>query len=268
MKYYVVDAFADEVFHGNQAGVCVTDAPLETGIMQKIAAENNLSETAFVVKNGTHYDLRWFTPAVEIELCGHATLGTAFVLSSLYDAAAPSFEFHTLSGVLKVSKTRHPVAGELLEMDFPVRPLIEIAATEAMSAAVNAPVRAAWGGYNLMLELENENTVKNLEPDIAAIKNLREYHGVIVTAKGESCDFVSRFFAPNVGINEDPVTGSSHTTLIPLWSKRLGKTEMTARQLSKRGGTLYCKNAGERVLIAGKACLYMAGEIHVIPDSK
>ncbi len=263
MKYYVVDAFADEVFRGNQAGVCVPDAPLGAEIMQKIAAENNLSETAFVVKNGGHYDLRWFTPSTEIELCGHATLGTAFVLSSLCDTTASSFEFHTLSGVLKVAKVVHPEAGDLLEMDFPVRPLVDTAVTEAMLAAAGVPIRAAWGGYNLMLELESEKAVKDLEPDIAAIKRLKEYHGVIVTARGESCDFVSRFFAPNVGVNEDPVTGSSHTTLIPLWSKRLGKTAMVARQLSKRGGTLYCRNAGERVLIAGKACLYLTGDIHL-----
>ena len=258
MRYYMVDAFADEIFSGNQAGVCVPDAPLDAVVMQSIAAENNLSETAFVVKNGGRYDLRWFTPSVEIELCGHATLATAFVLSTIYDTAASFFEFSTLSGILKVARV-----GDLLEMDFPVRPLIDTAVTEEMSRAVGVPIRGAYGGYNLMLELADEETVKNLKPDIAAIERMKEYHGVIVTAKGESCDFVSRFFAPNVGVDEDPVTGSSHTTLIPFWSKRLGKTEMIARQLSWRGGTLRCKDAGERVLIAGKACLYMTGEIHL-----
>ena len=258
MRYYLVDAFADAIFTGNQAGVCVLDAPLDAAVMQKIAMENNLSETAFVVKNGAHYDLRWFTPTVEIELCGHATLGTAFVLATFYEPDAKSFEFHTMSGVLKVAR-----AGDLLEMDFPVREQTEIAVTEAMRNAVGAPVLGAYSGYNLMLELENEEAVRKLQPDIAAIKRLREYHAVIVTARGESCDFVSRFFAPCVGVDEDPVTGSSHTVLIPFWAKCLGKKEMVARQLSKRGGTIYCRDASDRVIIGGRACLYLTGEIHL-----
>lgn len=258
MRYYIVDAFTDKVFGGNQAGVCVLDAPLKTETMQNIAMENKLSETAFAVRNGVHYDLRWFTPVVEDELCGHATLATAFVLSTLYDKEAPSFEFHTLSGVLTVARS-----GELLEMNFPVRTFAETGITETMRNAVGTTVLKAWSGYNLMLELPDEETVRNFQPDIAAIKKLTDYHGLIVTAKGDSCDFVSRFFAPLVGVDEDPVTGSSHTSLIPLWSQRLGKAEMTARQLSKRGGTLYCRNAGDRVLIAGKACLYLTGEIHI-----
>ena len=254
----MVDAFADEIFSGNQAGVCVLDVPLDAAVMQKIAMENNLSETAFAVKNGAHYDLRWFTPTVEIELCGHATLGTAFVLATFYEPDAKSFEFHTMSGVLKVAR-----AGDLLEMDFPVREQTETAVTEAMRSAIGAPASSAYGGYNLMVELESEEAVRNLQPDIAAIKRLSEYHAVIVTAKGESCDFVSRFFAPGVGIDEDPVTGSSHTVLIPFWAKRLDKQEMVARQLSKRGGTIYCKDRGDRVIIGGRASLYLTGEIHL-----
>jgi len=256
MRYYMVDAFADELFKGNPAGVCVLDEPLETNVMQKIAMENNLSETAFVVKNSTGYDLRWFTPAKEVELCGHATLATACVLSTVYDSNANFFEFNTLSGILKVRYT-----GELYEMNFPVRPATEVSINEDMKAAVGVPIKSAWGGYNLLLELDDERTIQNLNPDIDAVKRLKDWHGLIITARGKSCDFVSRYFAPNVGVNEDPVTGSSHTTLIPFWSELLGKDKMTARQLSKRGGILYCQNAGERVFIAGRAVLYMRGEI-------
>ena len=256
MHYYVVDAFTDELFKGNPAGVCVLDDPIDASVMQNIAMENNLSETAFVVKSSSGYDLRWFTPAKEVELCGHATLATACVLSTVYDSNAKIFEFYTLSGILKV---RH--IGELYELDFPVRPATEISINEDMKTAVSVPIRGAWGGYNLMLELDDERTLRDLNPDIDAIKRLKDWNGLIITAAGESCDFVSRYFAPNFGVNEDPVTGSSHTTLIPFWSERLGKDKMMAKQLSKRGGVLYCQNAGQRVLIAGKAVLYMKGEI-------
>lgn len=256
MRYYVVDAFTDELFKGNPAGVCVLDEPMDASVMQNIAMENNLSETAFVVKSSSGYDLRWFTPAKEIELCGHATLATACVLSTVCDSNANPLEFNTLSGILKV---RH--VGELYELDFPVRSATETPISENMKAAVGVPIKGAWGGYNLMLELGDEKTIRDLNPDIDAIRRLEDWHGLIVTAAGESCDFVSRYFAPNFGVNEDPVTGSSHTTLIPFWSERLGKDKMTARQLSKRGGVLYCQNAGQRVLIAGRAVLYMKGEI-------
>ncbi|MDR1732888.1 MAG: PhzF family phenazine biosynthesis protein [Synergistaceae bacterium] len=256
MRYYAVDAFTEELFKGNPAGVCVPEEPLAEELMQKIAAENNLSETAFVVRNGSRYDLRWFTPLKEIELCGHATLATTCVLSTFYDRTAENFEFSTLSGILKVQRR-----GDLYEMDFPVRPVSKISVSEAMKAAVGVPIRSAWSGYSLLLELNDEKAVRDLKPDMAAVKRLEDWHALIVTAVGESCDFVSRFFAPNFGVDEDPVTGSSHTTLIPFWAERLGKQEMTARQLSRRGGVLHCKNAGSRVLIAGKAVLYMKGEI-------
>lgn len=260
MRYYVVDAFTEKLFSGNPAGVCVVDFWPEDELMQQIAAENNLSETAFVVKrDGGGYDLRWFTPAVEIELCGHATLGTAFILFGHYEQGADRLDFHTLSGLLSVSRR-----GELLEMDFPRRGQSATAVTDIMrKAARGTPIVGAYGGYNLTLELQSERAVKNLEPDFQAMRELPEYHGVIVTAKGENCDFVSRFFAPNAGVNEDPVTGSTHTSLVPFWAERLKKTELTARQLSRRGGTLFCRAAGERVFIAGRVQMYLVGKIQL-----
>ena len=258
MKYYVVDAFSEKVFGGNQAGVCVMDSWPDDCVMQDIAAENNLAETAFAVKNGPFYDLRWFTPAVEIELCGHATLATAFVIFSFIEKDSESLEFHTMSGVLTVTKQ-----GGLYRLDFPVRSQQKTDITEQMKKAAGVDIKGAYAGYNLTLELEDEEAVRTLDPDISELKKMKEYHGVIFTARGNSCDFVSRFFAPNMGVNEDPVTGSSHTSLIPFWAKRLNKEEMTAKQLSKRGGTLYCRNAGDRVFISGGACLYLSGEIHI-----
>lgn len=257
MRYFIVDAFSDTPFGGNQAGVCLPEAWPPDALMQRIARENNLSETAFAVKSSDHYGLRWFTPAVEIELCGHATLATAFALFSFVERDAHTLSFHTRSGVLTVSRK-----GKLLEMDFPQRTQRQIEVTEAMRRAVGVPVLHAYAGYNLMLELESPQAVRALKPDIGAIKALSDYHGVIVTATGEDCDFVSRFFAPNVGIEEDPVTGSTHTSLAPYWGERLKKRELIARQLSERGGMLWCALSGDRVLIAGNACLYLSGEIH------
>ncbi len=257
MHYFIIDAFTDQLFHGNPAGVCVADSWPEVSLMQKIAAENNLPETAFVVKTNNHYHLRWFTPTMEIPLCGHGTLATAYVLANHFDQTTTQFEFSTeKSGNLHVEKK-----GELFELNFPIREQTPIDITEEIQLTVNVPIKAAYHGYNLMLELEDEQTIQTLQPDIEQILNLTQYHGVIITAKGESCDFVSRFFAPVTGSPEDPVTGSTHTALIPYWAERLRKNEMIAHQLSARGGTLYCKNAKDRVYIAGKACLYLTGKI-------
>ena len=257
MRYYIVDAFADRLFQGNQAGVCILDTLPEDGLMQTIARENNLAETAFVAPEGNAYRLRWFTPAVEIELCGHATLAAAYVLFR-YDApSAAALTFHTLSGVLTVTQ------GEdgLLVMDFPLRAQVSVPITDTMRQAVaGAKILSAYGGYNLMLELADEDVVRTLAPDLSAIRQL-PYHGVIVTAPATDCDFVSRFFAPNVGIDEDPVTGSTHTSLTPYWAARLGKQTLLARQLSSRGGTLLCTLDENRVRIAGRAQLYLVGEI-------
>jgi PhzF family phenazine biosynthesis protein len=256
MRYFIVDAFADKLFKGNPAGVCLNDEWLEDEIMQSIAAENNLAETAFVVKRNRYYDLRWFTPATEIDLCGHATLASAFVVTSFLDQGISDMDFHTKSGVLSVRKT-----GDLFEMDFPSRKPTKTEVTQLMEQAIGMPVSEAHISRDMLLLLDSEEQVRILKPDLNLVAALPDCFALIVTAKGDDADFVSRFFAPNAGIPEDPVTGSSHSTLIPFWAERLGKAKMTAKQLSKRGGVIYCENLGERVKISGTAILYLQGEI-------
>lgn len=256
MQYFIVDAFTDKLFAGNQAGVCLLDEWPGRDIMQSIAAENNLAETAFVVRREGCYDLRWFTPEVEIDLCGHATLASAFVITNFVDKAALSLRFETMSGSLNVLRK-----GDLYEMDFPSRRPSPTEVTDLMLKAINAPILEARLSNDLLVILGNERQVRELEPDMNLLKQLPDCFGVIVSARGDSVDFVSRFFAPKAGIPEDPVTGRSHTVLIPFWAERLGKSELTARQLSKRGGTLYCEDCGNRVKIAGKAVLYLKGDI-------
>lgn len=258
MKYYVVDAFTDKIFSGNPAGVCLAPQALDSALMQSIAAENNLAETAFVTPRGDDYDLRWFTPEAEIDLCGHATLGTAFVLANFEEPGRDVMRFHTLSGLLTVTKR-----GELFEMDFPARGPVPVPADTRLEKALGVPVLEAHLSRDLLVLVENEQSLRGIRPDFALLGEIPDCLAVAVTAKGEDADFVSRFFAPGVGVPEDPVTGSSHATLIPFWSERLGKKTMTARQLSKRGGTLYCENCGDRVKIAGRAALYLSGEIYV-----
>lgn len=259
LRYFVVDAFADHIFSGNPAGVCVLPYWPVAELMQNIARENNLSETAFVVGRGPDYKLRWFTPETEIELCGHATLAAAFILRSFYGADQyEAINFDTLSGLLSVE-----AKGGLLEMNFPARTQTPVEVSPIMRKAVGVPVVGAYGGYNLTLELNDEQSVREMKPDLAVVRELSDYRALIVTAQGEDCDFVSRFFAPNMGIDEDPVTGSSHTSLVPFWAEQLGKTELVARQLSGRGGTLHCRQSGDRVYIAGQARLYLTGEIQV-----
>ena len=255
MRYFEVDAFTDHVFAGNPAGVCLPDHPLDAVTMQAIAAENNLSETAFAVPAADgSYDLRWFTPTVEVDLCGHATLATAFVLARVV-GAVDRVSFNTASGTLNVA-----CDGDLLELDFPSRPGAPVDVLPEYAAALGVPVDEAYVARDLMLVVGDEAAVKNLVPDMAALEKLTDF-GVIVTAKGDGADFVSRFFAPNAGVPEDPVTGSAHTTLIPFWAARLGKADLLAHQVSRRGGVLYCHDRGDRVGIAGHAVLYMAGEI-------
>jgi len=258
MKYYIVDAFSDKLFSGNQAGVCLLDEWLKDETMQKIAAENNLAETAFVVKRKNYYDLRWFTPRTEMDLCGHATLASAFVITNFLDNGVSAMSFHTKSGVLPVKK-----ADDLFEMDFPSRKPEKIEITPLMEQAVKVPVLEAHMSRDILLILDNEEQVRNLRPDLNLVAKLPDCFALIVSAKGESADFVSRFFAPNAAIPEDPVTGSAHSTLIPFWAERLDKDKMIAKQLSKRGGTLYCQNCGDRVKISGRAVLYLQGEILV-----
>ena len=256
---YQVDAFASAVFSGNPAAVCMLDAWLDDGTLQAIAAENNLSETAFLVGNGGGFELRWFTPTTEVAHCGHATLASAHVLFSCRRWARDSVSFSTRwSGELVVAKR-----GELLEMDFPSRPVHGIATPAGLAEALGvAPAEVLGSAEDLLVVLDSENGVAGVQPDFAALKRI-QCRGVIVTAKGDSCDFVSRFFAPCFGIPEDPVTGSAHCVLIPYWAGVHRKNQLHALQISRRGGELFCANAGDRVKIAGKAALYLEGAITV-----
>lgn len=256
-KIYQVDAFTDRLFSGNPAAVCPLDEWPDDRLMQNIALENNLAETAFYVKNGEQYELRWYTPAVEVALCGHATLAAAFVLFNYEHHQGEKILFSTRqSGLLDVTKE-----GEFLTLNFPADPLEAVEVTGEISACFNVkPVKAFRGRTDHLLVFENEAQIRGILADLNKIKAQFD-RGVIVTARGEEADFVSRFFAPNVGIDEDPVTGSAHTSLTPYWSAVLGKKEMTALQLSLRGGSLKCRYLGDRVEISGKAKLYMIGEI-------
>ena len=258
MKQYIVDAFAETVFSGNQAAVCVTDAPLPDDLMQKIAVENNFSETAFAVPENGAYRLRWFTPGGEIDFCGHATLGTAYVLHRFYQPDAESLRFLTMHGALTVQFT-----GSRIEMDFPAYPRNEIPVTPAMTAAIGVQPEQAYQARDLMLVLDSEDAVRNCMPDPEKLMQL-DGLCIAVTAQGEQYDCVSRVFAPKMKINEDPVTGSTHCLIAPYWAERLGKTALTAYQASARGGVLYADVCGDRVKIAGTAALYAVSEI--LPD--
>lgn len=258
MKQYIVDAFAETVFSGNQAAVCVTDAPLPDDLMQKIAAENNFSETAFAVPEGDACRLRWFTPGGEIDFCGHATLGTAYVLHRFYQPDAGSLRFLTMHGTLTVQFT-----SERIEMDFPAYPLREIPVTPEMTAAIGVQPVQAYAARDLMLVLDSEEAVRTLTPDPEKLMQL-DGLCIAVTAQGEQYDCVSRVFAPKMKIPEDPVTGSTHCLIAPYWAERLGKTALTAYQASARGGVLYADVCGDRVKIAGTAVLYAVSEI--LPD--
>lgn len=258
MKYYVVDAFAEKVFEGNPAGVCIMEEWLSDVTMQKIATENNLSETAFAVKEGESYRLRWFTPADEIELCGHATLATAYVIANYYENNVEEIKFQTMSGELVVLKK-----DELYEMDFPSRMPEEFPLTDQIVEALGVKPIETYLGRDLMLVLEKEEDVQNASPDFSKLEKLPDGLGVSITAKSNKYDFVSRSFFPKLKVNEDPVCGSAHCNFIPYWAKRLGKNEMVARQLSKRGGTLYCKSSGDRVKISGSAVLYAIADLQI-----
>ncbi|MFP9129311.1 PhzF family phenazine biosynthesis protein [Niallia sp. BSM11] len=261
MKCYFVDAFAEKVFEGNPAAVCILEKWPSDNLMQLIAKENNLSETAFAVKTGDKYHLRWFTPGGEIDLCGHATLATAFVLANFYTKEAKQWIFQTLSGDLTVLKK-----GDLFEMDFPSRMPAKIDISNNIINALGVTPVAAYLARDLMLVLEDENNVLQATPNFTALKEIEDGVGVILTAKSNQFDFVSRAFFPKLNVNEDPVCGSAHCQLIPYWSEKLNKTEMVARHLSERGGTLYCKLDGERVRISGYAVLYSVAELQLEAD--
>lgn len=259
LKMFQVDAFTDRLFSGNPAAVCMLEKWPDDKTMQLIGAENNLAETAFVLPKDGFYEIRWFTPAVEVDLCGHATLASAFVLYNCLGYEKQEIIFQSpRSGELKVSRQE-----ETLFLDFPADTYEETFNQSQIAACTGVwPLEVYKGKTDFLAVMEQEEEVMNLRPDFAEIAKL-EARGLIVTAKGSRVDFVSRFFAPQCGIDEDPVTGSAHTTLIPYWSEKLGKKEMTAIQLSKRGGNLICINRGERCLIGGKAKLYLTGEINI-----
>jgi PhzF family phenazine biosynthesis protein len=256
IQYFEVDAFAKKPFEGNPAGVCPLEKWLDDVTMQNIAAENNLAETAFFVPRGDDYDLRWFAPEVEIDLCGHATLASAFILFTELGRKSNAVRFHTRSGPLIVTRT-----GDVLTLDFPSRPPKPCAVPEGLIRGLGRKPIEVLKARDYFALFATADEVRALKPDFALLGALDEK--VIVTAPGVDCDFVSRFFAPTAGVPEDPVTGSAHCTLIPYWSARLGKTKMFARQLSKRGGELFCELAGDRVLIGGKAVLYSRGQIEI-----
>jgi len=256
IPYFEVDAFTSERFRGNPAGVCPLAKWLDDALMQKIAAENNLSETAFFVPRGSDYELRWFTPTIEVDLCGHATLAAAFVVFSELNFRGDSVRFHSQSGPLAVSRST-----DILTLDFPSRPASPCATPKALIDGLGAKPIEVSKARDYFAVFASAREVSALQPDFGLLGTLDEK--VIVTAPGDDCDFVSRFFAPTMGINEDPVTGSAHCTLVPYWAQRLGKKKLHARQVSKRGGELYCEDADGRVRIGGKAVLYLRGEIEV-----
>ena len=252
---YQVDAFADGPFTGNPAAVCPLDDWLPDAVMQAVAAENNLSETAFLVPEGEGYRLRWFTPTTEVDLCGHATLASAFVVFGWLAPWRRSVTFQTeKAGPLTVSRD-----GDLMALDFPSRPPQRLEMSDAVVAALGDRPIELLAARDYLAVFQRAEDVAALKPDFAAVATLDRF-AVIATAPGtDGIDFVSRFFAPARGVDEDPVTGSAHCTLIPYWAERLGKTRLEARQLSRRGGALSCELRGDRVTIAGRAALYLTG---------
>ena len=258
IRQYLVDAFTDKVFSGNPAAVCVLDEWPDEHLMKNIALENNLSETAFVVKEPEAYHLRWFTPKEEINLCGHATLATAFVLLNFCGSGSDTVEFDTLSGKLSVTRK-----GDLYEMDFPTYALKEIPVTAEMEQAFGARPSKALLAMDLICVFDDEQTVRRMQPDLSRIEQLPgRLHNA--TARGEECDCVTRSFAPKCGIAEDPVCGSAHCQVADYWSQVLGKKEIVAYQASKRGGTLYCELLENgRIRISGKAALFAISELQI-----
>ena len=254
---YQVDAFTSRVFHGNPAAVCPLGAWLPDVTMQAIALENNLSETAFFVGEKASYEIRWFTPAQEVDLCGHATLASGHVVMNLLKPGLNAVRFASKSGVLKVAR-----AGEYLALDFPTRTPRACQPPSGLVLGLRKAPRKTLVSRDLLAVFETEAEVRALKPDFARLAKVNSF-AVIATAPGDDVDFVSRFFAPRAGIDEDPVTGSSHCTLVPYWAKRLGKKRLHALQVSKRGGELYCELRGERVSIAGRVVSYMEGTIEV-----
>ncbi|MFA5079418.1 MAG: PhzF family phenazine biosynthesis protein [Dehalococcoidia bacterium] len=252
---YQIDAFTGHVFGGNPAAVCPLNEWIDDSLMQQIAEENNLSETAFFVKRDDFYEIRWFTPAVEIELAGHPTLAAAYVIFNNCNHRASTIRFISQSGELIVERD-----GDLIKMNFPVLVAARAEANELLNHALGLEPAELYLSRDYLAVFKSQPDILSIDPDFGLLKKL-DCLGIIVTAPGDEADFVSRCFAPSVGINEDPVTGSAHSTLIPYWSKRLKKDKLHAYQLSKRGGELFCRNLGGRVEIGGKAVPYLSGKI-------
>lgn len=256
LPLFHIDAFSAKVFAGNPAAVCPLDAWLPDALMQSIASENNLSETAFFVKGPEGYRIRWFTPVSEVDLCGHATLAAAHVLFEHLGHPEAVITFSSRSGPLHVSKT-----GKMLQLDFPAEPPVACPVPSDINEAFSLNPVEVLRGSDYIVVFDDQTDLKGIQPNIEALRKL-DLRGVCITAAGKSCDFVSRFFAPNFGIDEDPVTGSAHTQLAPYWAARLGKSTIKARQLSARGGDLECTLDRNRVLISGQAVTYLKGTIH------
>lgn len=258
LKIFHADAFAYSLFKGNPAAVVPLTEWLPYEMMQQIAAENNLSETAFFIPENDHFHIRWFTPKAEVSLCGHATLATAHILFNELNFQGEIISFNSKSGILNVRQT-----GDKLQLDFPADFVKSAELNPVFTEAFGIQASATFmGKTDYLLLFDSEEIIRNMKPNFHLLYQT-DARGIMVTAKGKEVDFVSRFFAPGVGIDEDPVTGSAHTSLVPFWSTKLNKTELTALQLSERGGQLWCTLAGDRVLIAGKAVTFLRGEIEV-----
>jgi PhzF family phenazine biosynthesis protein len=261
IPYFEVLAFTDRLFAGNPAGVCILEEWLPDEMLQKIAAENNLAETAFFIDRGSFFDIRWLSPSAEIDLCGHATVGSAHVLFQHLGRSGNSLVFHSRSsGELRVDRE-----GERLVLDFPSRPAAKCDAPALLAESLGAQPSDVFRNRDYIAVFERQEQVAALAPNLAELAKLEGVQGVCVTAPGRDCDFVSRYFAPSVGVPEDSVTGSTHCGLIPSWAKRLGKTKLHARQLSPRGGELFCEDRGDRVGIGGTAVTYVEGTME-LPD--
>ena len=257
LKLYQIDAFSSKVFSGNPAAVCPLQEWLDDDTLQNIAAENNLSETAFFVKRYDRYEIRWFTPTAEVDLCGHATLASGFVINKYIEKSMEQIKFESKSGQLTVN-----IEGDLISLDFPARIAEKTNPPKVLTNALGKAPKEARFNKTYLLVYDVQETLEKLEPEVEEFLKVKT-HGVIITAPGNNVDFVSRFFAPDVGIKEDPVTGYAHTLLIPYWAERLNKNKLNALQLSKRGGELKCEYLEDRVKIAGYASLYLEGNIYL-----
>ena len=257
LDIYQVDAFTSDLFKGNPAAVVPLDSWISDDVMQNIAAENNLSETAFYVRNNEGFEIRWFTPTIEVDLCGHATLATSFVVFERKEVAGNQVVFNSKSGALKIDKT-----ADGLELDFPATVPVIAELPSWIKDVGGNPIEAYSCEDDFLLIYDSEEAIRNLTPNFTALKQV-PVRGIICSSKSERYDFVSRFFAPGAGIDEDPVTGSAHTKLVPYWAEVLKKEKLLAKQISKRGGELKCNLQGDRVKLSGEAKLFLKGEIYI-----